>query len=53
MERSNTISIFHNFYHLHSKYYHLPTFTHHVYLIVGDIEREWLTGFVVPNTDTL
>ena len=41
----HTISIFHNFYHLHSKYYHLPTFTHHDYLRVGDIERAWLTRF--------
>ena len=33
-----------------SKHYHLPTFTHHVYLRVGDIERAWLTRSVVPNT---
>ena len=46
----NTISIFHNFYHLYSKYYHLPTLTHHVYLRVGNIERAWLTRSVVPNT---
>ena len=45
-----TISIFHNCYHLRSKYYHLPTFTHHVYLRVGGIERAWLTRSVVPNT---
>ena len=46
----HTISIFHIFYHLRSKYYHLPTFTHHVYLRVGDIEREWLTRSVISNT---
>ena len=46
----HTISIFHIFYHLCSKYYHLPTFTHHVYLRVGDIERSWLTRSVVSNT---
>ena len=28
----------------------LSTFTHHIYLRVGDIERAWLTKFVVPNT---
>ena len=28
----------------------LSTFTHHVYLRVGDIERAWLTKSVVPNT---
>ena len=26
------------------------TFTHHIYLRVGDIERAWLTKSVVPNT---
>ena len=46
----HTISTFPNFYHLRSKYYHLPTFTHHVNLRVGDIERAWLTRSVVPNT---
>ena len=39
-----------HFYHFCSKYYHLPTFTDHVYLTVGDIERTWLTRSVVPNT---
>ena len=28
----------------------LSTFTHHIYLRVGDIERAWLTKSVVPNT---
>ena len=46
----HTISIFHIFYHLCSKYYHLSTFTHHVYLRVGDIERAWLTRSVVSKT---
>ena len=46
----HAISIFHIFYHLCSKYYHLPTFTHHVYLRVGDIERAWLTRSVVSKT---
>ena len=46
----HAISIFHIFYHLCSKYYHLPTFTHHVYLRVADTERAWLTRSVVPNT---
>ena len=39
-----------DFLPLVSKYYHLPTFTHHVYLRVGDIERAWLTRSVVSNT---
>ena len=45
----HTIAIFHIFYHLRSKYYHLPAFNHHVYLRVGDIERAWLTMSVVSN----
>ena len=28
----------------------LSTFTHHIYLRVGDIERTWLTKSVIPNT---
>ena len=42
--------ITHFFYHLSSKYDNLPTFTHHVYLRVEDIERAWLTRSVAPST---
>ena len=50
VEYIHTISILHIFYHLCSKYDNLPTFTYHVYLRVGDIERAWLTRSVAPNT---
>ena len=46
----HTISIFHIFYHLSSKYYHLPTSTHHVDLRVGYKERARLTRSMVLNT---